>query len=389
MRPGRLEMIAQTPTRRQAGVNRPAAGLRHDKRPVGAEKRRRRPGSRTHLSWPSSTCRSTELRRVPARPRRAGGPGRVLGDDPGRDARARLAATFAPVDSGLRADRDVRRRRSPASAANRSRAGCTCRRPATGRCRRSSSTSATAAAAACRTSGSLWAARRLRALRHGHPRPGPRLGRSATRPTRIRAAAPAHPGFMTRGILDPRDYYYRRRVHRRRARGRGGPRAIPAVDPSRVAVHRRQPGRRASRIAVAGLVPDLAGVVPDVPFLCDFPRATTITDTRPVRRDRPLPQGAPRPRRAGLRARSSYFDGVNFAPRGHGARAVLGRPDGRDLPAVDRLRRVQHYGGPKEIEVYQFNDHEGGRGVPGGRQAALARRTASAADRCRRATRAA
>ena len=30
------------------------------------------------------------------------------------------------------------------------------------------------------------------------------------------------------------------------------------------------------------------------------------------------------------------------------------------MPALDRLCRLQPYGGPKEICVYHYNDHEGG-----------------------------
>ena len=90
---------------------------------------------------------------------------------------------------------------------------------------------------------------------------------------------PAHPGFMTRGINDPRDYYYRR-VYT------DGVRAVEAAlgraetDPSRLAVVGGSQGGGIS-IAVAGLEPKVKAAMPDVPFLCDFTRAVGLTGRDP------------------------------------------------------------------------------------------------------------
>ena len=173
--------------------------------------------------------------------------------------------------------------------------------------------------------------------------------------------APAHPGFMTRGILDPATYYYRR-VFADAVRAVEAARSHPAVDGGRVAVTGGSQGGGIS-IAVAGLVPDVAAAMPDVPFLADFGRAITITDARSVHRDRPLPEGAPRPHRsrpadAGLLRRRH--------PRspGHGSGPLLGRADGRDLPALDRLRRLQRVRRSQGDHRVPVQRPRGWRGVP-------------------------
>ena len=187
-------------------------------------------------------------------------------------------ATFTPIDSGLdghpvlrRHVRRVRRvtgawlaapsgRRDGAAARGR-RVHRLWRRPGTRRI----------SASAGRPPGSpisSW-------IRAARVRPG----WSATRPDPDGSAAPAHPGFMTRGILDPRTYYYRR-VIADAVRAVEAVREHPAVDASRIAVTGGSQGGGMS-IAVGGLVDDLAAVMPDVPFLCDLPRALGLADSDP------------------------------------------------------------------------------------------------------------
>ena len=66
---------------------------------------------------------------------------------------------------------------------------------------------------------------------------------------------PAFPGFMTRGITDPRTYYYRR-VFTDAVRAVEAARSHPAVDASRIAVTGGSQGGGIA-LAVAGLVPDV------------------------------------------------------------------------------------------------------------------------------------
>lgn len=173
------------------------------------------------------------------------------------------------------------------------------------------------------------------------------------------AAAPALPGFMTQGILDPATYYYRR-VYTDAVRAVDAARAHPAVDPGRVAVTGGSQGGGMT-IAVAGLVPDLAAAAPDVPFLCDFRRATTITDRDPYReiaRYLKVHRDHVEPAYRTL----SYFDGVVLARRASApALFSVGLMD-TICPPSTVYAAYNAWGGRKRIEEYPFNDHEGGEG---------------------------
>lgn len=171
--------------------------------------------------------------------------------------------------------------------------------------------------------------------------------------------APFHPGFMTQGILDPASYYYRR-VFTDAARAVEAARALDAIDASRVAVTGGSQGGGIS-LAVAGLVPDVAAVMPDVPFLSDFPRAITFADSDPYGEV--------------VRYLKAHRDHVSsaLATLAHFDVAILGRrasaPALFSVGLMDAIcppstvyAAYNHYGGPKDIVEYPFNDHEGGQG---------------------------
>ena len=84
---------------------------------------------------------------------------------------------------------------------------------------------------------------------------------------------------MTRGVLNPATYYYRR-VFTDCVRAIEAARSHPAVDGGRVAVNGGSQGGGMA-LAAAGLVGDLSAAMIDVPFLCHFRRATTLTDADP------------------------------------------------------------------------------------------------------------
>jgi cephalosporin-C deacetylase len=168
---------------------------------------------------------------------------------------------------------------------------------------------------------------------------------------------PAFPGFMTRGILDPATYYYRR-VFADAVRAVDTVRAFPAVDPGRVAVTGNSQGG-ALTIATAGLVPDLVAAAPDVPFLCDIRRAVTMVDTDPytevarycaTHRDR-------------VDAALHTLDFVDCVH--HAARATVpslwsvGLMDDTCPPSTV-YAAYNAWTGPKRIIEYPFNRHEGG-----------------------------
>jgi cephalosporin-C deacetylase len=171
-------------------------------------------------------------------------------------------------------------------------------------------------------------------------------------------AAPAYPGFMTRGVDAPENYYYRR-VFTDAVRAVEAARAHPLADASRtVAIGESQGGGIA--LAVGGLVPDLAAVAPDVPFLCDFPRAATLTDRHPYR-EIGLFLKTHRGRAADVLRTLSYFDGVHFAARGGAPALFSAALEDQTCPPSTVFAAFNAWAHEdKAIEVYDFNDHEGG-----------------------------
>ncbi len=171
-------------------------------------------------------------------------------------------------------------------------------------------------------------------------------------------SGPAHPGMMTDGIANPSTYYYRR-LFTDAVRAVEAVRAHPDVDPHRVVVTGGSQGGGMS-IAVAGLVPDLAGVAPDVPFLCDFPRALTICDKAPyadvgdylrVHRDK----------LDAVMRTLSYVDGVSLARRASAPALFSVALMDLICPPSTVYAAYNSYAGPKRIVEYPFNDHEGGQ----------------------------
>jgi cephalosporin-C deacetylase len=170
-------------------------------------------------------------------------------------------------------------------------------------------------------------------------------------------AAPAHPGFVTRGILDPYEYYYRR-VYTDAVRAVEAVRGHDAVDANRVAVVGGSQGGAIS-IAVAALAPDVAAALPDVPFLCDFPRAIAITPKDPY------PEIARylkvhRDHEEQVLATLSYFDCATLARRATAPALVSVALMDEICPPSTVFAAYNAYAGPKEIRVYPYNDHEGG-----------------------------
>ncbi|RKR86120.1 cephalosporin-C deacetylase [Micromonospora pisi] len=169
---------------------------------------------------------------------------------------------------------------------------------------------------------------------------------------------PQTPGFMTRGITDPQHYYYRR-VFTDGVRAVDAARSHPAVDPDRVVVAGISQGGGIA-IAVSGLVDGLAGVMPDVPFLCHHRRATEITNEQPYAE---LVTYLKTHRESVQRVFDTlgYFDGVNLASRASAPALFSVALMDAICPPSTVFAAYNHYAGTaKEITVWPYNGHEGG-----------------------------
>ncbi|MFV0425845.1 MAG: acetylxylan esterase [Beutenbergiaceae bacterium] len=177
--------------------------------------------------------------------------------------------------------------------------------------------------------------------------------------------APATAGVMTRGIADPQTYYYRR-LFTDAARAVEAGRALPGVDPDAVVVSGKSQGGGIA-IAAAALVPDVAALMTDVPFLQHFRRAVELVDTYPYNE---ITRYLATHREAidSTWRTLSYFDGVNLAARGRAPSLwSVGLMDAICPPSTVYASH-HRYGGPKEMVSYPYNEHEGGGSLHTGHQ---------------------
>lgn len=174
----------------------------------------------------------------------------------------------------------------------------------------------------------------------------------------VAGSGPEHAGFMTRGILDPETYYYRR-VFVDAVRAVDAVRTLPDVDAARTLVTGISQGGGIT-LAVAALVPDLAGALVDVPFLCHIGRALTITDREPygeVVRYLRIQRGA----EAAVLRTLSYIDGANLARRATAPALFSVALMDPVCPPSTVFAAYNRYAGAKDIVVYPWNEHEGGQ----------------------------
>ncbi|MFC0672608.1 acetylxylan esterase [Brachybacterium hainanense] len=179
-------------------------------------------------------------------------------------------------------------------------------------------------------------------------------------------SGPAAPGSMTRGIDDPETAYLGR-LMTDAARAVDAARVLPGAD-GRVAVTGNSQGGGLA-LAAGSLVPDVHAVMANVPFLCQIRRAIDITDCDPYQEIvRYL--AVNRDREAAVERTLGYLDVVHLVRR---ARAdALFSVALRDMtcPPSTIFAAFNHYGGTlpegsaqapdRRIEVYPFNNHEGG-----------------------------
>lgn len=185
---------------------------------------------------------------------------------------------------------------------------------------------------------------------------------------------PQFPGVMTRGIQDPRTYYYRR-LYTDAVLAVDALRSMPEVDPGRIGVLGRSQGGGLA-IAAGALADDVSAVIAQVPFLCDFPRALGLNDEPPYSEITRF-LAVHREEAAAVHRTLGYFDGVNLARRGTAAATFSAGLMDATCPPSTVFGAFHEWRGPKEIEVWPFNGHEGGGSVSDANALATLRRLLS------------
>ena len=175
-------------------------------------------------------------------------------------------------------------------------------------------------------------------------------------------AHPHAPGFLTLGLPERGDYYYRR-LYVDASRAVEAAREHPEIDPDHVVLHGHSQGGAlaVSASVLRGWLLDdpVAGVLSDEPFLAHIRRAAEIADSGPY------PElvtwcRTHRDRAEDAFAMLAYFDIAVLAP--YAVAPALFSVSMRDdtCPPSTVFAAYNHYAADKEIRVWEWNEHEGG-----------------------------
>ncbi|HWP63554.1 MAG TPA: acetylxylan esterase [Candidatus Binatia bacterium] len=167
-------------------------------------------------------------------------------------------------------------------------------------------------------------------------------------------AGPESPGVMTRGIRDPRTYYYRRLVTDAVLAVEAA-RRHHLVDPGRVIVAGQSQGGGLA-LAAAALAQPAAALV-DVPFLCHVRRALEVTDRAPYDEIRRFLRVHPADEPAVFRT-LAYVDGRNFAARATAPALFSVGLEDEVTPPSTVFAAYNEYLGPKEIRIWPYAGHD-------------------------------
>jgi cephalosporin-C deacetylase len=170
-------------------------------------------------------------------------------------------------------------------------------------------------------------------------------------------SAPSVPGFLTRGILDREEYYYRR-LFVDAYRFVDVVRSHSLVDGERITATGRSQGG-ALTLATAGLRDDIALAVPQVVFLSAFERALQVTDANPYGE---LTRWLATHRTSVDEALETlaYFDAVPFARRARCPGKFSVALQDVVSPPSTVYAAYNAYGGPKDMTIWRYNGHESG-----------------------------
>lgn len=170
-------------------------------------------------------------------------------------------------------------------------------------------------------------------------------------------SAPSVPGVMTRGIEHPETYYYRR-AFTDAVLATEAVAALPQVDATRLAVIGGSQGGGIAT-AVASLSAAPAALIADVPFLAHFGRAVGLTGAEPYEEIATYLRAYPA-RVSQVFRTLSYFDTAVLATRANAPGLFSTALQDETCPPSTVFALANRYGGQSEVDVYEFNKHEGG-----------------------------
>jgi cephalosporin-C deacetylase len=162
-------------------------------------------------------------------------------------------------------------------------------------------------------------------------------------------------GWMTQGITNPNNYYYRY-VYSDAVRALELLANREEVDADRLAITGVSQGGGIT-LAVAALSERPILALPDIPFLCDFPRSIAITPRNPYPEIPAYLRYHPHQQEQVYRT-LSYIDNLNLAPRIK-CRTVISNCLWDDICAPSTIFAVFHHiSAEKQMEIYPFHGHE-------------------------------
>ena len=168
-----------------------------------------------------------------------------------------------------------------------------------------------------------------------------------------------HPGFMTKGIESKETYYFRR-LYTDAVLAVDAVRSLKIVEPNKIAVTGVSQGGGLA-LVVSGLVDELLAVLPEVPFLSYFRRAVDITPRRPYLEIANY-LSIHRNKYEETFNTLDYFDVLNFVRRSKAPAYFSVALMDTICPPSTVFAAKNTYAGKAKMEVFRFNDHEGGQG---------------------------
>jgi cephalosporin-C deacetylase len=164
-----------------------------------------------------------------------------------------------------------------------------------------------------------------------------------------------HMGWMTAGIRSPKTYYYRA-VYTDAVRALELLAHRDEVDASRLAITGGSQGGGLT-LAVAALSRRPILALPDIPFLCDFPRSIAIAANGPYPEIVGFLKQFPHLYEQSMRT-LSYFDCMNLAPS-ITCRTIFSNSLWDDIcPPSTIYAAYNHMTAEKQMEIYPFHKHE-------------------------------